>query len=315
MEAKGYQLTVFADDSQISHDENVDKDVVLQELVALLQPLSLELVLNKCSSTQDGGEITFLGQIFSQSSTVSLAERMTAKIDKKMSQSFGRRPDHEPSEVSSLAFCGSPQGQLRTASRLRTQDSPRLPKTVLETNTVQYGLIVIVQMLQKIVLYFVCYKIIQCSDQYQQIQLLPLPMQLQQLENEQQMVEKYQKNIKQGVLELKLDRQLENIEFMQNLDISKLILYFCSKVVPKLNNDTIKEDASLNFILLYVFCNQCQNLEMNRFFQLKIQQQTVSEVSSIQVLTQITTTAQFLINNYLPVFSELYLMLFLKIRI
>lgn len=29
MEAKGYQLTVFADDIQISHDQNVDKDVVL----------------------------------------------------------------------------------------------------------------------------------------------------------------------------------------------------------------------------------------------------------------------------------------------
>ncbi|CAL6053907.1 Reverse_transcriptase/endonuclease [Hexamita inflata] len=82
MEAKGYQLTVFADDIQISHDQNVDKDVVLQELAALLQPLGLELALNKCSSTQDGGEITFLGQTFSQSSTVSLAERMTAKIDK-----------------------------------------------------------------------------------------------------------------------------------------------------------------------------------------------------------------------------------------
>ncbi|CAL5995513.1 Reverse_transcriptase/endonuclease [Hexamita inflata] len=82
MEAKGYQLTVFADDIQISHDQNVDKDVVLQELAALLQPLGLELSLNKCSSTQDGGEITFLGQTFSQSSTVSLAERMTAKIDK-----------------------------------------------------------------------------------------------------------------------------------------------------------------------------------------------------------------------------------------
>ncbi|CAL6048769.1 Reverse_transcriptase (RNA-dependent DNA polymerase) [Hexamita inflata] len=54
----------------------------LQELAALLQPLGLELALNKCSSTQDGGEITFLGQTFSQSSTVSLAERMTAKIDK-----------------------------------------------------------------------------------------------------------------------------------------------------------------------------------------------------------------------------------------
>ncbi|CAL5974356.1 Reverse_transcriptase (RNA-dependent DNA polymerase) [Hexamita inflata] len=71
-----------ADDIQISHDQNVDKDVVLQELAALLQPLGLELALNKCSSTQDGGEITFLGQTFSQSSTVSLAERMTAKIDK-----------------------------------------------------------------------------------------------------------------------------------------------------------------------------------------------------------------------------------------
>ncbi|CAL5991490.1 Reverse_transcriptase (RNA-dependent DNA polymerase) [Hexamita inflata] len=82
MEAKGYQLTVFADDIQISHDQNVDKDVVLQELAALLQPLGLELALNKCSSTQDGGEITFLGQTFSQSSTGSLAERMTAKIDK-----------------------------------------------------------------------------------------------------------------------------------------------------------------------------------------------------------------------------------------
>ncbi|CAL6093772.1 Reverse_transcriptase/endonuclease [Hexamita inflata] len=53
MEAKGYQLTVFADDIQISHDQNVDKDVVLQELAALLQPLGLELALNKCASTQD----------------------------------------------------------------------------------------------------------------------------------------------------------------------------------------------------------------------------------------------------------------------
>ncbi|CAL5999762.1 Conserved_hypothetical protein [Hexamita inflata] len=77
----------------------------------------------------------------------------------------------------------------------------------------------------------------------------------------------------------------------------------------------VSEDASLNFILLYVFCNQYQKLEMNRFFQLKIQQQTVSEVSSIQLLTQITSTALFLINNYLAVFSELYLILFLKIRI
>ncbi|CAL6006125.1 Reverse_transcriptase (RNA-dependent DNA polymerase) [Hexamita inflata] len=81
MEAKGYQHTVFADDIQISHDQNVDKDVVLQKLAALLQPLGLELALNKCSSTQDEGEITFLGQTFSQSSTISLAERMTAKID------------------------------------------------------------------------------------------------------------------------------------------------------------------------------------------------------------------------------------------
>ncbi|CAL5999292.1 Hypothetical_protein [Hexamita inflata] len=77
----------------------------------------------------------------------------------------------------------------------------------------------------------------------------------------------------------------------------------------------ISEDASLNFILLYVFCNQYQNLVMNRFFQLKIQQQTVSEVSSILVLTQITSTAQFQIYNYLPVFLELYLMLFLIIMI
>ncbi|CAL6051963.1 Reverse_transcriptase/endonuclease [Hexamita inflata] len=82
MEAKGYQLTVFADDIQISHDPNVDKDVVLMELSELLQPLGLELALEKCSSTQNGGEITFLGQTFSQTSTSSLAERLTDKIDK-----------------------------------------------------------------------------------------------------------------------------------------------------------------------------------------------------------------------------------------
>ncbi|CAL5990002.1 Reverse_transcriptase/endonuclease [Hexamita inflata] len=82
MEAKGYQLTVFADDIQVSHDPNVDKDVVLMELSELLQPLGLELALEKCSSTQNGGEITFLGQTFSQTSISSLAERLTDKIDK-----------------------------------------------------------------------------------------------------------------------------------------------------------------------------------------------------------------------------------------
>ncbi|CAL6111537.1 Reverse_transcriptase/endonuclease [Hexamita inflata] len=82
MEAKGYQLTMFADDIQISHDPNVDKDVVLMELSELLQPQGLELALEKCSSTQNGGGITFLGQTFSQTSTSSLAERLTDKIDK-----------------------------------------------------------------------------------------------------------------------------------------------------------------------------------------------------------------------------------------
>ncbi|CAL6076635.1 Hypothetical_protein [Hexamita inflata] len=56
MEAKGYQLTIFtdifADDIQISHDPNVDKDMVLMELSELLQPLGLELALEKCSSTR-----------------------------------------------------------------------------------------------------------------------------------------------------------------------------------------------------------------------------------------------------------------------
>lgn len=52
------------------------------ELSELLQPLGLELALEKCSSTQNGGEITFLGQTFSQTSTSSLAERLTDKIDK-----------------------------------------------------------------------------------------------------------------------------------------------------------------------------------------------------------------------------------------
>ncbi|CAL6116552.1 leucine-rich_repeat domain-containing protein [Hexamita inflata] len=63
----------------------------------------------------------------------------------------------------------------------------------------------------------------------------------QELEYEKQLMDKYLMNIKQGVFELKFDDYLENIEFMQNLDISKLILCFCSKVVPKLNSDTIKE--------------------------------------------------------------------------
>ncbi|CAL6014239.1 Reverse_transcriptase/endonuclease [Hexamita inflata] len=128
MEAKGYQLTVFADDIQISHDQNVDKDVVFQELSELLQPLGLELALNKCSSTQDGGEITFLGQTFSQSSTVSLAERMTAKIDKYL-----KVLDASPiTNHQKYLF-------LRSVVLPKVNYAPLVdfaPKTVLETNTV-----------------------------------------------------------------------------------------------------------------------------------------------------------------------------------
>ncbi|CAL6066647.1 Hypothetical_protein [Hexamita inflata] len=54
---------------------------------------------------------------------------MTAKIDKCLkfldASPSGGVSDHEPLEVSSFAFCGSPLGQLRPASRLRTQDSLR----------------------------------------------------------------------------------------------------------------------------------------------------------------------------------------------
>ncbi|CAL6089399.1 Reverse_transcriptase/endonuclease [Hexamita inflata] len=85
MEAKCYQLTMFAD--RISHDPNVDKDVVLMELSELLQPQGLELALEKCSSTQNGGEITFLGQTFSQTSTSSLAA-LVDRQDRQMSQSL-----------------------------------------------------------------------------------------------------------------------------------------------------------------------------------------------------------------------------------
>ena len=66
MEVKGYELTVFADDIEIAHDPAIDKDLVLQELANLLKPKGLVLNLSKCASTQNGGEITFLGQTFTQ---------------------------------------------------------------------------------------------------------------------------------------------------------------------------------------------------------------------------------------------------------
>lgn len=76
MEAKGYFCTLFADDAVFAHSPDISKDVVLREFADLIQSFGLKLVFEKCASTQDGGEITFLGQTFSQHQSFTLAERL-----------------------------------------------------------------------------------------------------------------------------------------------------------------------------------------------------------------------------------------------
>ncbi|CAL6052650.1 leucine-rich_repeat domain-containing protein [Hexamita inflata] len=87
---------------------------------------------------------------------------------------------------------------------------------------------------------------------------------------------KYRKQIIEGVLKIENDKQLESIEFLEDLNLNELIIDKCEKIVPKINSKTIRK-------LEITSCQVCntEQLQLENLEILSLQDDLESEENNI----------------------------------
>ncbi|CAL5994962.1 leucine-rich_repeat domain-containing protein [Hexamita inflata] len=88
-------------------------------------------------------------------------------------------------------------------------------------------------------------------------------------EQDKQMVEKYQSQIKDGTLTIQENPDLKSLDFMKFLVIHKLELSCCKNIIPKLESQTINWLELTNCEIQSVKDFQLDNLEVLKLFNMK----------------------------------------------
>ncbi|CAL6097592.1 leucine-rich_repeat domain-containing protein [Hexamita inflata] len=110
-------------------------------------------------------------------------------------------------------------------------------------------------------------------------------------EYDKQMIEKYQSEIKGGILTIQQNPDLKSLNFINTLKINQLQLYECKHIVPQLDSQTIKELKTMDCKIQSVKDFQLENLEVLAIYnnQAKLESNTLAqEIVWFQKLKELT---------------------------
>lgn len=81
LKEKGIKFVAYADDIVLCVDQSVDTKTIVNEMKTEYKRIGLTINDDKCSSTDNGGEIEFMGQQFQQEEAISISKKLFNKID------------------------------------------------------------------------------------------------------------------------------------------------------------------------------------------------------------------------------------------